>query len=98
MRPIFDRTRKPLSRRAPLPYSLKVKEWKRVRPLKRGTPPSPRLDAPEERLIGLVEPCQHVLQDVRVDGGVLRECGAEVLQLGFLLEARDGDADALPEP
>ena len=43
MRPILERTSKPLSSRAPLPYSLKVKEWKRFRPLKRGKPAfSPR--------------------------------------------------------
>ena len=27
MRPILERTRTPLSREAPLPYSLKVNEW-----------------------------------------------------------------------
>jgi hypothetical protein len=38
MRPIVKRTRKPLSKRAPLPHSLKLKEWQRVQPLKRGKP------------------------------------------------------------
>ncbi len=36
MRPIFESTRQPLSSRAPLPYSLQVKERQRLRPLKRG--------------------------------------------------------------
>ncbi len=52
--------------------------------------------APEERLIRLVQPRQHVLQDVRVDCGVFRELGADHLQLRLLLIARDGDVAALP--
>jgi hypothetical protein len=54
------------------------------------------LDATEERLLGLLQPRQHVLQHMRVDGGVLRECGPHRLQLGFLLEARDGGMALLP--
>jgi hypothetical protein len=50
----------------------------------------------EERLIGPVQPRQHVLQHVAVDGGVLREFRPNGLQLGFLLVAGDGDAAALP--
>ena len=42
---------------------------------------------PEERLIGLVEPRQHVLQDVAVEGGVRREVRPDRLQLGFLLSS-----------
>lgn len=53
-----------------------------------------RLYPAKERLIGLVEPRQHILQDVAVNGCVLRECGADVLQLGFLLVAGEGDATA----
>ena len=51
---------------------------------------------PEERLIGPVEPGQHVLQDVAVEGGVLRHVRTDILQLGFLLVARDRDVAALP--
>src|SRR5262245_36373815 len=54
------------------------------------------LDAEEERLIGLIEPRQRILQDVRVDGRVLWEFCADGLQLGFLLIARDGDTASLP--
>jgi hypothetical protein len=45
------------------------------------------LDATEERLIGLVQTRQHVLQDVAVNGGVFREVGPNILQLRFLLIA-----------
>jgi hypothetical protein len=38
MHPILDKTSEPLSRRAPLPSSLKVKECQRSRPWKRGNP------------------------------------------------------------
>jgi hypothetical protein len=44
------------------------------------------LDASEERLIRLVESRQRVLQDMAVNGGVLRKLRAYLLQLGFLLE------------
>jgi hypothetical protein len=54
------------------------------------------LGSPEERLIGLVEPRQHVLQHVGMDGGVVWKRGADVLQFGFLLVARDRDVAALP--
>jgi hypothetical protein len=50
----------------------------------------------EERLVGPLEPREHVLQDVAVDGGVIRERGPDVLQLGFLLVARERDVAALP--
>src|SRR5262249_17996553 len=46
-----------------------------------------RLHPAEERLIGAIEADQHVLQDMRVDGSIVWERGAQVLQLGFLLEA-----------
>jgi len=49
----------------------------------------------EEGLVGLVEPCQHVLQHMGVDGGVGRHGRSEVLQLGFLRRARDGAVAAL---
>src|SRR5260221_5949480 len=39
----------------------------------------------EERLIGLVEPRQHVLEEVRLEGGVLWHLRADGLQLCFLL-------------
>jgi hypothetical protein len=54
------------------------------------------LDAPEERLIGLVQPREHVLQDVRVDGRVLRKLRAYLLQFHFASKARDGGAAPLP--
>ena len=57
----------------------------------------PFTNAAEERLIRLVEPRQHVLQDVAVDGRVFGHRRAQVLQLGFLLVARDGDAPLFPE-
>ena len=56
----------------------------------------PRLHAPEERLVRLVEPGQHVLQHVAVDGGVFWHLGPDGFQLGFLGQARDGDVAALP--
>jgi hypothetical protein len=49
----------------------------------------------EERLIGLVEPGQHILQHMAVDCGVLWELGADGLQFGFLFIAREGDASPL---
>ncbi len=65
IRPILERTRNPLSSVAPLPYSLKVKEWKRSLPLKRGKPCLlAALDAAEECLVRLIQPRQHVLQDM----------------------------------
>jgi hypothetical protein len=39
----------------------------------------PALHPPEERLIGPVEPGQHVLEEVRVEGGVLGELCADHL-------------------
>jgi hypothetical protein len=43
------------------------------------------LHAAKERLIGLVEPCQYVLQDMALDRRVFRHGGADVLEFGFLL-------------
>jgi hypothetical protein len=45
----------------------------------------PALHSAEERLIGLVEPRQHILQDMRVHGGVVREvtCSPSLKGRGF---------------
>ncbi len=51
-----------------------------------------RLHPAEERLVGLVQAGEHLLQDVAVDGGVFPEVLADALQRGFLLVARDRDA------
>ena len=57
-------------------------------PWKRGKPAfSPACIATKERLIRLVEPRQHILQDMRVDGGVLRKRSTDVLEFGFLLHS-----------
>src|SRR5258708_34190421 len=45
-----------------------------------------------EGLIGLGQPGQHILQHVRVDGGVVGQVGAQVLELRFLLVAARGHA------
>jgi hypothetical protein len=50
----------------------------------------------EEGLIRLVQPGQVILQHVAVDGCVFRERLADVLQLRFLLVAREADVAALP--
>ncbi len=50
----------------------------------------------KERLVGLVEAGEHVLEDVAVDGSIVRERGAHGLQFGRLVEARDGDMAPLP--
>ena len=92
-RPILDSTRKPLSSRRAVAILLVGETVEAVAPLKARE--ARRLsfpDAAEERLIGLVEPRQHILQDMAVDGRVLRECRAHVLQLGFLRIARERDA------
>jgi hypothetical protein len=47
------------------------------------------LEATEERLVGPVQPGQYVLEEVAMNGRVLRELSAEVFQLGLLLIARD---------
>jgi hypothetical protein len=52
--------------------------------------------AAEERLVRLVESGQPVLQDMRVDGRVVRHRCPEVLQRGFLLATRDRDVAASP--
>ena len=53
------------------------------------------VDAPEERLVGLVQPGQHILQDMRVDGLILGERSTDVLAFCFLLVPRDGDTTPL---
>jgi hypothetical protein len=53
------------------------------------------LHAAEEGLVGLIQPRQHVLQHVAVDGGVLGERRPDVLEFRFLLVARDGHVAAL---
>src|SRR5262249_874117 len=50
----------------------------------------------EERLVGAVKPSEHVLEEMRMDGGILWEGGPQVLELGFLLET--GGCSALPAP
>src|SRR5260221_6015813 len=50
----------------------------------------------KERLVGLVEAGEHILQDMAVDGSIFRERGANGLQFGLLVEARDGDMAPLP--
>src|SRR5262245_316838 len=52
----------------------------------------PRLPATEEGLLRLVQASQHILEDVAVDGGVLRHLRTKRLQLGFLLIAGEGNA------
>jgi hypothetical protein len=56
----------------------------------------PVLHPPEERLIGLVETGQHVLQHVAVNSRVLRELRADGFQLRFLFKPRDRDVLPLP--
>jgi hypothetical protein len=43
-----------------------------------------------------IQPRQRVLQDMAVDGRMVREVGADVFSLGLLLDLRDGDAQLLP--
>ena len=45
------------------------------------------LDATEERLIGPIQSRQHVLQHVRVDGGVCGKLSAQILQFRLLIVA-----------
>ena len=73
-----------------------------MRPWQRGKPAcSPRFHATEERLVGLVEPRQHIrhamraMRAMRVDGLILRKRSAELLAFGILLRARDGDTPPL---
>src|SRR5216683_3207165 len=54
------------------------------------------LHAAEERLVGLVEAGEHILEDVGVDGRVFGERGAHGLQFSFLLKAGDGSVAPLP--
>jgi hypothetical protein len=51
----------------------------------------------KERLIGTVEAGEHILQDMRVDGNILGEGGAHLLEFGLLLIAGEGDATLLPQ-
>ena len=44
------------------------------------------LEATEERLIRLVQPRQHVLQDMRVDDGEVGKIGAYLLEFSFLIK------------
>ena len=46
----------------------------------------------QARLLGLVQPRQHIVQALGVDGRVCGDLGADGLQFGFLLEARGADA------
>jgi hypothetical protein len=66
--------------------AVPVNAWERFRPLKRGNPvcfplpPPSSLDAlepAEERLVGLVQPREHVVQHVAVEGGIVQERGPE---------------------
>src|SRR5262249_48506662 len=47
--------------------------------------------AAEERLRGRIQPGEHVVQHVAVEGGRVRQLRTQRLQLGFLLVAREGD-------
>src|SRR5215467_10403980 len=65
--------------------------------LEAGEPrPLTALHAPEERLIRLVQPRQHILQDVAVDVRIGWKLSPDLLHLGFLLEPGDGDVAPLP--
>src|SRR5262249_52920863 len=73
------------------------KLWKRSPPLEaREAGPLSPLQPPQERLIGLLQAGQDVVEHVAVDGGVLRERCPDRLQLGFPLVARDGGLTPLP--
>jgi len=50
----------------------------------------------EECWVRLIQPGQHVLEHVRVDGRIFGELGPTVLPFSFLLVARDRDVAALP--
>jgi hypothetical protein len=52
----------------------------------------PVRDAPEERLVGLLQPGEHVLQPMAVEGGIVWHVRTQRLPLRFLLIAREGDA------
>jgi len=45
------------------------------------------LDAAEECLVRLIQPRQHVLQDMGVDRLIFRKLRPDGLELGFLLKA-----------
>src|SRR5258708_1799455 len=53
--------------------------------------------APEDGLRGRVQPRQHVVQDLTVEGGVLRQVRAQGFACRFLLRAREGHAALLPQ-
>src|SRR5258706_11681823 len=46
----------------------------------------------KEGLIGLLQPGQHILQNMAMDGTVLGQVRTQVFQLGFLRIAREGHA------
>src|SRR5260221_3529374 len=46
----------------------------------------------KERLIGLIQPGEHILQHVAIDGHIFGKLGADGREFGFLLVAREGDA------
>src|SRR5262249_28546162 len=50
----------------------------------------------KERLIGLLQPCHHILRGMAMDGGVLWHGGANVLYFRRLLVLRKRDAAPLP--
>src|SRR5262249_29464817 len=54
--------------------------------------------SPEERLRGLVQPGEHVVQPLGLEGGRGRECFATRLQLGLLLAACRPPALPAPPP
>src|SRR5262249_2662133 len=55
----------------------------------------PRLQASEERLMGLVQSRQHGLQDLTVDGGILRERRVQVRRLGLRLSGGERHPTAM---
>jgi len=55
------------------------------------------LETAEERLIRPIEPCQHILQHMTIDGGIVGHHCPEIFQLSFLLIAGNRDAALLPE-
>ena len=67
-----------------------------TRLLARESGPLSMLDTTEERLVGLVQTRQHIVPHLAMDGGILWQSGAKVLECGFLLKTREGDAHAVP--
>jgi hypothetical protein len=56
----------------------------------------PRFDAAIERLVGLIQPRQHLLQNLRVNRTIVGHCRLQVGQLRLLLMAGERDATASP--